>query len=325
MKIFYIVILFLIGNITLLSQNDTTTEIIEQQDDFMIYEEPKPISKGAQLVTGGCIHDTVDLWVEYICSDPSIPLEYEWYMDGEKLDDIEGIVSGEGTSVRKIILDTNNSFNYNAQFNCKIWPEGYPDNFITTLNTRINLIEPPALLKDLASSYSMEEGDHLYLHINSAGEGVEVYWRKDNEEWYKRKDSIIIWQIKKEDAGKYQARISNLCDTIYSTLADVTVSSKTDINNLDSYTELGLFQISPNPISNKSVIKLNLKQSGKAEIAISDVLGNRIALIYEGYLTKGVQKELNLNSNLLNISSGTYFITLRLGSNVETRQISVVK
>jgi hypothetical protein len=72
-------------------------------------------------------------------------------------------------------------------------------------------------------------------------------------------------------------------------------------------------------------MSFNSQRSGNATVVMTDMLGNVVANLYNGHVNAGVVTPIQLNANNMNLNSGAYFITLRMGDKVETRQISVVR
>ncbi|MER3329262.1 MAG: T9SS type A sorting domain-containing protein, partial [Candidatus Kapaibacterium sp.] len=67
----------------------------------------------------------------------------------------------------------------------------------------------------------------------------------------------------------------------------------------------------------------NSQRGGNATVVMTDMLGNVVANLFNDTVNAGVDTRIDINAN--NLNSGTYFITLRMGDKVETRQVSVVR
>ena len=293
-------------------------------NEFAIYDEPRVNFSGIDLYDWGCVGKTTMFWYHNFSSVPGITIKNEWYMDGQLLEDIPGIVSGSKNDTLLIYLDTNNTFNYEATFKCRAWPEGYPNNFVDGVNSNIEFTRPPQILSDLEPTYTIEEGGLLLLGIKSAGSSFYVYWRKDDEDWFWYEDTLRLGQISLEQSGNYQAMVFNECDTVFSRIAEVTVTKKPTITSIEdnSSQEISIY---PNPLAANSTLTFNPKATGKVSVILADVLGNKLATVFDDLIQIGQQKSINLNLDNIGLSSGTYYIIIRMGDKVETRQISVVR
>ncbi|MFA7326014.1 MAG: T9SS type A sorting domain-containing protein [Candidatus Kapaibacterium sp.] len=293
-------------------------------NEFAIYDEPRVIWSGMGVRDRGCIYDTLHLAFWNTSSIPDIPLEYEWTIDGEILHDIEGIVTGTNSTTLTFVLDTNNNFNYDAVFQCKVWPKGYPANSLLGADSRLEFHRPPHIIKDLDSLYTIEEGGLLKLSIIAEGTDNLYYWKIDDNEWFGRDDTLRLGQIRLDQSGKYQVKVYNMCDTVWSRIAEVIVTKKPIITGIEdnSSQEISIY---PNPLTSNSTLTINPKSTGKVSVILADVLGNKLATVYDDMLEAGQQQSINLNIDNIGLSSGTYFIIIQMGGKVETRQISVVR
>ncbi|MFA7326015.1 MAG: T9SS type A sorting domain-containing protein [Candidatus Kapaibacterium sp.] len=294
-------------------------------NEFAIYDEPTVIWSGIGIRDWGCVGSTVELWAQNHSSVPGIPILNQWYMDGKILEDIPGIVSGSKNDTLLIYLDTNNTFNYEAMFRNISWPEGYPNNSLEGIKSYIDFSRPPVILKDLEPSYTVEEGELLLLGIQSTGTDRFVYWRIDDNDWFWKVDTLKLGQIRLDQSGKYQAKVFNGCDTVWSRIAEVIVTKKPIITGIeDNYTDQEI-SIYPNPLTSNSTLTINPKSNGKVSVILADVLGNKLVTVYDNLIHAGQRQSINLNIDNIGLSSGTYFIIIQMGGKVETRQISVVR
>ncbi len=111
---------------------------------------------------------------------------------------------------------------------------------------------------------------------------------------------------------------------------DVTTSVWTaliDFNTLTSETpdfktdHFILLQNFPNPFSNITSIEMNIDVPGIYSLSIYDLLGVKVAdIVSNEFLHKG-NHSLTLNSSALNLSSGTYYYSLKKGDEVQTKRL----
>ncbi|MFA7326013.1 MAG: T9SS type A sorting domain-containing protein [Candidatus Kapaibacterium sp.] len=292
-------------------------------NEFAIYDEPRPRWYFTSNWRWGCVGDTI--YSFYLCrsSVPGIEIKYQWLMDGEILNDIPGIVEGANKDSLRLILDTN-GFNYNALFQSVVWPEGYPQNADTVSPLDLVFHRPPHIIKDLDSLYTIEEGGLLKLSIIAEGTDNLYYWKIDDNEWFGRDDTLRLGQIRLDQSGKYQVKVYNMCDTVWSRIAEVIVTKNPIITGIEDNPSQEI-SIYPNPLTANSTLMINPKATGKVSVILADVLGNKLATVYDDMLEAGQQQSINLNIDNIGLSSGTYFIIIQMGGKVETRQISVVR
>ncbi|MDO8622620.1 MAG: T9SS type A sorting domain-containing protein [archaeon] len=86
--------------------------------------------------------------------------------------------------------------------------------------------------------------------------------------------------------------------------------------------ESALSQNYPNPFNGSTAIEYSLEKPGKVRLEVFNIAGQRLETIVDGNQTAGNHK---ININLNGRASGTYFCKLRVGDNVETRKMSLVK
>jgi hypothetical protein len=83
-----------------------------------------------------------------------------------------------------------------------------------------------------------------------------------------------------------------------------------------------LSQNYPNPFNPTTNIKFNLPKNENVSLKIYDILGNEVQNLVEGVQQAGVY---NITVDASNLASGIYFYTLRAGSFVETKKMSLIK
>jgi hypothetical protein len=111
----------------------------------------------------------------------------------------------------------------------------------------------------------------------------------------------------------YQWRVAANCTNTlinnYTNGAAFTTGSSTNsaINNMRN--GFGI-KISPNPVSSQSVIDYIVPGFGKLLITVKNAQGQNVATLYDGAQSAG-QYQLNVTSQLRNLSSGVYFLHLQ--------------
>jgi hypothetical protein len=87
-------------------------------------------------------------------------------------------------------------------------------------------------------------------------------------------------------------------------------------------TSLKINRISPNPTSADSKIEFSTVGAGNVDIIVTDLLGNNVMNVYNGFVEEGVHS-FNFNTNAL--INGAYYVTLRSGNSSATEIIAVSK
>ncbi len=85
---------------------------------------------------------------------------------------------------------------------------------------------------------------------------------------------------------------------------------------------INLFSCMPNPAINSTQISYELKNSEKAEIIITDIMGRTVQILAQGFQTKG---NYTVDVDLSMLCSGTYFYTLKTPSAQATDKLIIVK
>ncbi|MCB9221580.1 MAG: hypothetical protein H6615_07180 [Ignavibacteria bacterium] len=65
--------------------------------------------------------------------------------------------------------------------------------------------------------------------------------------------------------------------------------------------------------------------SGRVSVMLVDLLGNKLADIFDDIIQSGQSELIKLNFDNVGLTSGTYYLIIQMGNSVETRQISVVR
>jgi len=118
-------------------------------------------------------------------------------------------------------------------------------------------------------------------------------------------------------AGTHRFRLRQVDLDGSSVLSDpirVTVQPKT---------ALRLTAPSPNPVSEAATFRVVAEEEADATVIVYDMLGQRVATVYEGQLPAGQSKRLRFDTS--NLPSGTYVVQLRAGGTTQTRRMTVVR
>lgn len=86
--------------------------------------------------------------------------------------------------------------------------------------------------------------------------------------------------------------------------------------------EFEVVSISPNPFNPQTSIKLNIPNTGKIDIGVYNVLGERVADLYQGVMSAGSHDIIFDGANL---SSGIYLLKAQTGDNILTEKMVLMK
>jgi hypothetical protein len=84
----------------------------------------------------------------------------------------------------------------------------------------------------------------------------------------------------------------------------------------------------PNPFNGATLIEFDIEKSGYVELILANILGEKVAKIFEGDLSSGRHSyiwEMQSHSANRNISTGAYFLILRTGNALTTKKILYLK
>lgn len=126
--------------------------------------------------------------------------------------------------------------------------------------------------------------------------------------------------------------ISNFEDTLYfrsnatnsaTHLIYISGQGTTGINDNDVLTSnYSLGQNYPNPFNPSTKIVYSLKNSAHITLEVFDILGRSVQKLFEGLMNAG-EHEILFNGE--NISSGVYYYQLRIGENIFTKKMLLIK
>ena len=96
-----------------------------------------------------------------------------------------------------------------------------------------------------------------------------------------------------------------------------------DINEIDNTPEsFTLYQNYPNPFNPVTNIKYSTPQSGYITLKVYNLLGEEVAVLFEGFRSAG---NYNILFNGSDLPSGIYFYRLKSSSFVETKKLVLMK
>lgn len=290
---------------------------------FAISEEPYTTITVQPSSVDGCVDDVVQISVEAESTLQGMPLTYQWMVDGVAIMDEAGKFNGANSPDLNVTLTTDLAFDGTEEFTCHVWPVGFPSNGATSSPAMITWKTAPVITVNPFATYTAKEGEDITIFITAQGGNLSYSWTKDGVDLGVDNDTLVISSVEMDDAGAYEVRVSNDCGETSRLVAVVITQGPIITTSVNANVGLGLSQNYPNPFSSNSTMTFNSQRGGNATVVMTDMLGNVVANLYSGTVNAGVDTRIDINAN--NLNSGTYFITLRMGDKVETRQVSIVK
>ena len=293
-------------------------------NEFAISAEPFASITVQPSSVDGCVDDEVQISVEAESTLQGMPLTYQWMVDGVAIMDEAGKFNGANSPELNVTLTTDLDYDGTEEFTCQVWPVGFPSNGATSDAAMITWKTAPVITVNPFATYTAKEGEDITIFITAQGSNLSYSWTKDGDDLGIDNDTLVISSVEMDDAGAYGVKVSNECGET-SRLVAVVITPGPVVTSVNANVGLGLSQNYPNPFSNNSTMTFNSERGGNATVVMTDMLGNVVANLFNGTVNAGVDTRIDINANSMNLNSGTYFITLRMGDKVETRQVSVVR
>ncbi|MGH2565200.1 MAG: T9SS type A sorting domain-containing protein, partial [Ginsengibacter sp.] len=105
--------------------------------------------------------------------------------------------------------------------------------------------------------------------------------------------------------GEYHVYLNrNITNAVVTAVGNVTPPS----NGLTA-------TVYPNPVTQNSVIDLQTPESGKVQMYLYNIQGQKISSIYSGFLVKG-KHTLPFNQTLNKLTSGSYLLTVQINGKI---------
>jgi hypothetical protein len=261
-------------------------------------------------------------------------MEYQWYMNDRP---IKEEPNKYAITFKPESLNNNTALIFKAFWNSdfenelfqkyrvEIWPKGYKENMFSQEFMRFVWATPLELTKELQDEYTVEEGKEIVFDPGVKGFAIRYKWIKDGIET-PVSDSIYRWKAARlQDAGIYYFEAKNDCGLIRSKNIRLTVIPKQAIAGIEDNFANKEISIYPNPLNSNSTLTISPSTSGKVSVILADLLGNKLANIFEDNIQLGQSESIMLNIDNIGLSSGTYYLIIQMGDRVETRQISILR
>ncbi len=191
---------------------------------------------------------------------------------------------------------------------------GIPDlGFISVDRKRVNEVDGWGSLTTSYGTFDVLrlksqvwETDSIY--IDSIGFGTALERNYTEYKWLGNGFAAPLLQVTEEGPLLTVAWI----DSIFDPSTDIAEMQIAQAN----------FQISPNPLANEGSLTINMSESGSAEIAIYNLSGARLGVLFSGILQKG-KHQITVSAAALNLDSGFYISRLTTSSAVQSQKLIV--
>ncbi len=298
--------------ITGLCGSDTATGFTIEIPTIDIISQPKDVS--------ACEGQTVEFSVQANFTGGT-NLEYQWRKNGVALSD-NGRISGASTPNLTISnININDAGNYDVVLTNI--PTGYT---AISAPAQLNVKIKPSITQQPASSINLNAGEKLTIEIAADGtEPLNYQWYKDGEPINGANQSLYEKaSVTNEDAGTYYCKVQNDCGEVVSNNCVVSVTLKQVAGLQLSINDITLEQNSPNPVSSHTIISFSLPKGGKATLELYDVVGRKVATLFNEIVSSG-EYSISLNLDELIIPNGTYVYKLSFDGVELVKQMVVIR
>lgn len=260
-----------------------------------------------------CEGSPVTFRVDASSSDAEATIEYQWRKDGVAID---------GATQSTYTIDAVNA-SVVGMYDCVVTVLPGGDTEISDAAELTMKLAPKITTQPVNQNLAV--GDPFVLFVNATGEEPLSYqWYKDNVVLSGETSSTFgKASVTIEDAGSYTCEVSNVCGTVMSEPAVVTVTEGGFVSVVDGQSNgFVLTENTPNPFNDQTTIRYYAPQPTSVRLSITDIYGKELQVLVEGKVVTG-WNEVKVNAS--GLSSGVYYYTLRAGNTTITQKMVVVK
>jgi hypothetical protein len=176
-----------------------------------------------------------------------------------------------------------------------------------------------ALLKLEMREFSDVTTGDLLIPIETANQWVQLEWDLSGVDQNTPYDKVVIIMDLEGGAGDAGDNHTWYLDD-FEFISQTSTSTERNNNEIPSTINLG--QNYPNPFNPTTNITFGLPQSGFATLEVFNMIGQSIAVLVNENLSAG-QHTVSFDAS--NLSSGVYVYRLKVGNEVVSRQMTLVK
>jgi hypothetical protein len=257
-------------------------------------------------------------------SDITQAIKYQWYKDGDPLND-NSRISG---ATDNILTITNALPSDEGDYYVLVSYVDLPAS-IQSSYAHLTIIKAPSIAS-ITTDTTVVEGTMLILEVKTSESGNYDYqWYQDgmplpgsNSEVY------YVANASADEAGTYFVTITSNdgCGDVTSANIVVNITTTGIEDGIDP--SFRIVSVIPNPILvgdiSSATINFVLPEAQEANLSLIDISGKHVAQIYTGVGSEGMNS-VSFTNNLNSISNGTYFIILESKGRKTATRISITK
>lgn len=249
-------------------------------------------------------------------------LEYQWYKDGNPLNDDARIIGSNTSTLVITAVESGDEGNYSVKVT--VLPGG---KYKMSDEATLSMKEMPEITTDLPEELSVAQGRELTLTVVATGYQPLYYqWYKDGDELPGETNATYTNpSVTTADEGVYKVKVYNECGEVWSNETQVTVNigSQTSVSEIsqNGYT---LYVTMPNPVSGEGLIRFTAPEATEAKMLLTDTYGKTVAVLFDAVAQKGLN-EVKFNVDNFGLSSGVYYYTLYAKGFNATMKMVIIK
>jgi|694.fasta_scaffold02623_3 PKD repeat protein len=156
--------------------------------------------------------------------------------------------------------------------------------------------------------------------VSNGGYFTGQYYPGSNANWTKATANLSNSSIGPNVRFKFAFISGGTSNNIF--IDDINIFGATgETSLLENNLSNGNFTIQPNPTSQNAEVRFELENNDQVSIELMDILGKKIASIYDGKLTVG-QHNFTINENLIT-NAGLYFVRIQSSAGTTTKRLVV--
>ncbi len=196
-------------------------------------------------------------------------------------------------------------------------------------------IIPEGIVKDLADITTKRGNDVTMSVILLAGaEPITIKWYYKDEllkegVWDQflgnQLLTLLLESVNENQSGVYKCVLENECAST-EVVFNLTVTKWDEAGSVEVISENGyaLYACMPNPSTGSTKIRFEMPETDNAVITLIDQTGRRVSTLFNGVANKGMNT-LEVNTEGLNVASGTYFYMISANGFNATLPMVIVK
>ncbi|NVN94399.1 MAG: T9SS type A sorting domain-containing protein [Bacteroidetes bacterium] len=188
----------------------------------------------------------------------------------------------------------------------------------TDIPTTSPLVNPPSISLPFSTGYTMQKDSMYWVGIQVFGGTDTVRIATDNTGIPQYSQTSLYFDPTANTWYIWES--GNVPAMMIRTVFNQNGPWNTGVNELSN--TISLFSCMPNPANNSTQISYELKNNEKVSIFITDITGRTVKTLDQGTQTKG---NYTVDLDLSNLTSGTYFYTLKTATSQATDKLIIVK